>query len=70
MPILRKRVKYNSKIKQQQQHTNYIKKFMSVLKNKITYKLKKASDKTEAKQNNKKLYFTRKDMRPLYQKAR
>ena len=31
---------------------NYIKKFMSVLKNKINNKVKIASDKTENKQNN------------------
>ena len=31
---------------------NYIKKFMSVLKNKLNNKVKTASDKTENKQNN------------------
>ena len=40
---------------------------MSIIK-KITNKLKRASDKSDNKQNN--LYFTRKDMRPLYRKTR
>ena len=53
MSILRKRVKTNSKIKQQQQqqqHINYIKKFMSLLKTKFKNKVNIPSDKSETKQ--------------------
>ena len=45
---------------------SYIQNFMSNKKNLKKHKI--ASDKTETKQNN--LYFTRKDMEPLYKKAR
>ena len=49
-------IKKASQDKQQNKTTttniNYIKKFMSVLKNKINNKDKIASDKTENKQNN------------------
>ena len=45
----------------------YIQSFMSNFLKKVIAKVKIASNKTETKQNN--LYFTRKDMRPLHNKA-
>ena len=48
---------------------NYIQNFMSIFfKKKPTNKLKILLNKSETKQNN--LYFTRKDMGPLNEKAR
>ena len=66
MPILRKRVKTNNKIKQQQTLIT-IKILCPFYKTKPNNKDKIASDKTETKQNN--LYFPRKDMGPVNKKA-
>ena len=57
----------NKKINQQRQQTLFTSKTLCPIK-KILQKLKIASDKSETKQNT--LYFTRKDMIPLYKKAR
>ena len=67
MPILKKRIKTNSKFKQQQQTLKTSKNLCSFYKTKLKNKVKIASDKTEAKQNN--LSFTRKDMGPVHSKA-
>ena len=67
MPILRKRVKTNSEIKQQQQTLITSKNLCPFKKTKPNYEVKVASDKTEIRQNN--LYFTRKDMGPVHNKT-
>ena len=46
----------------------YIQKTMSILKKKLKHKVKIASAETESEQN--KLYFNRKDMGPVENKAR
>ena len=66
MPILRKRVKTNSKNKQQQQ-TLFTSKFCPFLKTKLNNEVIVAADEIETKQNN--LYFTRKDMGPVHNKV-
>ena len=59
-----------SQDEQKNQNTkNYdIQNFMSIIKKKLTYKPKRASDKTETQQNN--LYFTTKDMRSINRETR